>query len=298
MHRITPMLYCSLVLFAGLILLSFAVPARAGHGHDRPKKTGILLVAFGTSVPEAQPALKNVEKLARAACPGVEVRWAYTSHIIRTILAKRGAPVDSPAMALSRMAEDGFTHVAVQSLHTLPGVEYHALLRTAKAFEGMPKAMERVTVGLPLLGTVEDFERVADGLLAAAPKDRAPGDALVYMGHGTHHPGNAVYPALQYYMWERDPYAFVGTVEGSPELDDLMPKLKARHAKTVYLTPAMAVAGDHARNDMCGEEPDSWKSILAKAGYDVRCVLTGTASVDAIAAIWVDHLKAAIGELH
>ncbi|NLW80921.1 MAG: sirohydrochlorin cobaltochelatase, partial [Desulfovibrionales bacterium] len=139
---------CGLVLV--FVLLALCGPALAGH-KERPPRKGILLVAFGTTVPEARLALDSIEARAKARFPGIDVRWAYSSRIVREKLAARGQNFDSPAMALARMMDDGFTHVAVQSLQTIPGEEFHGLQQTVQAFSGLPKGMDSVTLGLPLL---------------------------------------------------------------------------------------------------------------------------------------------------
>ena len=206
-----------LLVLSTAVLLVFAITATAAaHGDKRPVKKGILLVAFGTSVPEAQVAFKNIDKKVKAAFPGVEVRWAYTSKIIRNKLAKEGQKLDSPSVALARMADDDFTHVAVQSLHTIPGEEYHYLVQVAHSFQGAPKGIQKVLLGYPLLAAPDDLEKAVKAFMAVIPKERKKDEAVILMGHGTHHPGNAYYPAMQYYFWKHDPLVFVGTVEGSP----------------------------------------------------------------------------------
>lgn len=280
-------------IFACFFLLQ-AMSAQAGeggHGDKRPVKKGILLVAFGTSVPEAQSAFTNIEKKVKETFPDVPVRWAYTSEIIREKLAKEGQQLDSVAVALSRMKDEDFTHVAVQSLHTIPGAEYHDLIKTAYAFQDMPDGIRKILVGYPLLGTTDDLQKVADAMTAHFPQERKTDEAVILMGHGTHHPGNAFYPAIQYYFWKKDPNVFVGTVEGSPSLDDVLRTLKEKHITTAYLMPFMAVAGDHARNDMAGDEEDSWKSILTKAGIKPVVILKGAAEYDEVVAVWIEHLK-------
>ncbi len=270
--------------------------ALAADGSAMEKKTGILLTAFGTSIPQAQKAFDNIDGKVRNAFPGVAVRWAYTSEIIRRKLAKQGKVLLSPVEALAKMREEGFTHVAVQSLHTIPGQEYHDLLATAHAFQAASKAM-KVVVGDPLLSSHQDLERTAEAMLAAIPEKRKPGEAVVLMGHGTHHPANAYYPALQYYLWKKDPNVFVGTVEGTPSLEDIQAELKARSLKRAWLMPFMSVAGDHARNDMAGDDPDSWKSILTKAGIECTPILKGTAEYDDVVDIWLAHLRTAMNHL-
>lgn len=281
-----------------LLAVLLTLPAAAGHGDAPQIRKGILLVAFGTTVPEARVALENIEEETRKAFPDTEIRWAYSARQVRrTVQEEEGKEKLSPASALARMGDEGFTHVAVQSLHTIPGEEFHALQKTVAAFRNMPKGTRKVVLGMPLLCTHEDMERAAAALVSTFPEQRKPGEAVVLMGHGTHHPANIYYPGMQYYLSKTAPNAFVGTVEGAPELDDVIAALKARKIKTVWLMPLMAVAGDHARNDMAGPEEDSWKSVLEKQGFTVHTVLRGTGEYDAVAALWVDHLKDAFGML-
>jgi sirohydrochlorin cobaltochelatase len=273
-----------------LITVCLALPAVAGgHGHKSSKKIGILLVAFGSSIPRAQVSFENIDRKAKAAYPEIPIRWAYTSHIIRKKLARQGKHLDSPEVALAKMQDEGFTHVAVQSLHTIGGAEYHDLRRTVSAFR-MMGGFQRVILGYPLLATQKDMQRTVDAILKAIPAERKKGDAVVFMGHGTHHPSNAFYAALMFQLQLKDPNIFVGTVEGYPEVDLIQELLLKKKIKKVYLMPFMSVAGDHAVNDMAGDEDDSWKSILTKAGFQCISILKGTAEYDDFVQIWVDHL--------
>ena len=263
-----------------------------GHEHKRLVKKGILLVAFGSSMPEAQVSFENIDKKTKAAFPGIPIRWAYTSSIIRHKLAKQGKQLDSVEMALAKMMDEGFTHVAVQSLHTIAGEEFHDLQRNTKAFANMAGGFELILIGYPLLAGQNDMDRVVDAIIKQIPKERKKKDAVVLMGHGTHHPSNAFYAAMMFHFQRKDPNIFVGTVEGAPEIDDVKAMLIKKKIKKAYLMPFMSVAGDHARNDMAGEEKDSWKSILTATGIECISILKGTAEYDEIVAIWVDHLKA------
>ena len=269
----------------------------SGHGKKRPVKNGILLVTFGTSVDKAAKVFEHIEEKAIAAFPDIPVRWAYTSVIIRKKLAKQGKIFDSPEVALAKMMDEGFTHVAVQSLHTIPGEEFHELLTNAQAFAGMVGGFETVTVGTPLLASQEDIDRTVAGMIAHIPKERKPEDAVVLMGHGSPHPSNTSYAALMYHFQRKDPNIFVGTVEGKPEIGEIRELLQEQKIKKAYLIPFMSVAGDHAMNDMVGDEADSWKNILAKAGIESVPVLRGTAEYDEIVGIWIDHLRQAVEQL-
>jgi sirohydrochlorin cobaltochelatase len=258
-------------------------------------KKGILLVGFGTTIPEAKVSYENIEKSVKKAFPGVPAYWAYTSRIIIKKLAKEGEKRFTPEEALARMMLEDFTHVAVQSLHTIPGEEFHGMHQNVHKFSGMAKGIRKVLVGYPLLATTKDIESVAQAILNMIPRERKKKDAVVLMGHGTHHPANVYYAALAYRLQKMDPNIFVGTVEGWPEIDHIKADLKKNHIRKAYLLPFMSVAGDHARNDMAGPEEDSWKSILEKEGIECVPVLKGTAEFQEFVDIWVDHLKAAFG---
>jgi len=273
-----------------LLLVAYGTTALAGgHGHKKEKKVGILLVAFGSSKQSAQVSFENIDKKVTAAYPNIPVRWAYTSHIIRKKLAKQGKLLNSPEVALAKMQDEGFTHVAVQSLHTIGGAEYHDLRRTVSAFK-MMGGFEKIILGYPLLATQKDMERAVDAILENVPKERKKNEAVVLMGHGTHHPSNAFYAALMFQVQLKDPNIFIGTVEGYPEVDLIKELMLKKGIKKAYLMPFMSVAGDHAKNDMAGDEDDSWKSILTKAGFECVPVLKGTAEFDNFVQIWVDHL--------
>ncbi len=288
----------SAVVFVFFVLCCHAYAGHHGHGHEaheRPEKHGILLAAFGTTVPEARAALDNVEKMVRKAFPDLPVRWAFTSKTVRRKLAETGLEIDSPQMALARMMDEGFTHVAVQSLHTIGGREFHDLNRNVQAFSGMVPGFNKVMVGGPLLNGQEDIERVADALLEKQPKGRKKNEAIVFMGHGTDHPANALYVALAVELRKRDSNVFLGTVHGIPSIEEIRDVLSERKIRKAFLVPFMAVAGDHAVNDMAGDDDDSWKSTLTAAGIECVSVLRGTAELDSIVKVWVDHLRIAAG---
>jgi sirohydrochlorin cobaltochelatase len=267
------------------------------HGDKRPMKKGILLVAFGTTVPEAQISFDNIERSVKRTFPGIPVRWGYTSRTIIRKMGEKGKQLATPEEALSRMMRENFTHVAVQSLHVMPGAEFHGLVKNVQRFADMSKGLRKVIVGYPLMSTSEDVQRVAETFLRTIQVERRKTDAVVFVGHGTHHPANVYYAALNYHVQKLDPNVFVGTVEGWPEIDDITSDLKNNRIKTAYLMPFMTVAGDHARNDMAGLGENSWKSILEKEGINCVVVLKGTAEFQEFVDIWVDHLRTAFEHL-
>ena len=285
------MLRVPLGLASLCLVLAVTGSAVAGHHDAKEPKKAIVVAAFGTTVPEAAPAIAKMVERVKAAYPGVPVSLCYTAAQIRAKLAKEGNAVPSLAETLAALPDQGVTDVAVMSLQTIPGHEYNDLLQTAAAFSGLPKGLHRVTVSPPLLYFQKDFPLAAKALLDSAPQERKPGEALIFVGHGTDHPANMAYPALQYVLWRIDPNAFVTTVEGTPSFDDVVAELKKRGITKAWLIPLFAVAGDHARNDMAGKEKGSLVSDLSAAGIAATPVLAGNGDRDAVAAIWMDHLK-------
>ena len=278
-------------VLAIMLIVGFCTLTMAGeHGHKASQKVGIVLVAFGSSESSAQVSFENIDKKVKAAYSGIPIRWAYTSHIIRKKLAKQGKHLDSPEMALAKMQDEGFTHVAVQSLHTIGGSEYHDLRRTVGAFKSMG-GFQRVILGYPLLSTQEDMQRAVNAILEIIPKKRKKNEGVVLMGHGTHHPSNAFYAALMFQLQLKDPNIFVGTVEGYPDVDLIKELLLKKKIKKAYLMPFMSVAGDHAKNDMAGDEDDSWKTIITNAGIQCVPILKGAAEYYVFVDMLVDHLK-------
>jgi sirohydrochlorin cobaltochelatase len=279
-------------LMIAIVFMAAAGSALAAHGEKRPVQKAILLVAFGTSDSEAQKTFLRIEEQARNGFPGVEIRWAYTSGMIRKKLAKEGKVLDSPEVALARLMEAGFTHVAILSLHTIPGEEFHELYRNAHLYGQMEGGFEKILVARPLLSSSKDMDTVADMLLKNIP-GRKPSDGVLFMGHGSErHPADAVYLAMNQVFQDLDPNVFVATVDGRLALENILPKLQKRKIGKLYLVPLMSVAGEHARKDMAGDEPESWKSVLTKNGYKCEVILKGTADNPEIVNVWLEHLRA------
>jgi sirohydrochlorin cobaltochelatase len=275
-----------LSLFAGRCSFAGEAPGK------KPSSKAILLVAFGTSVSEAQKAYDRIDERVKQTFPGTEIRWAYTSKTIRAKLGKEGKLLDSPEMAMARMMEEGFTHVAVLSLHVIPGIEFHDLYINAQLFSQMVGGFERILVARPLLSSHEDMTQVAEALLAQIPQHRKPEEIVVFMGHGSEkHPSDAIYAAMNYVFQGLDANVQVGTVSGYPSLEDLLPQIMKQKVKKAYLIPFMTVAGDHARQDMAGEKADSWKSILTAKGIACETVLTGVAEYPKVVDVWLNHLR-------
>jgi sirohydrochlorin cobaltochelatase len=279
--------------------ISSAVAFPRGDVED-PRR-GILVVAFGTSVPEGEEAIKSVIDAVKFSYPDVEARVAYTSRIIMRKLAREeGRVIDEPAVALAKMAYEGFTDVVVLSTHIIPGAEYDDLKAVVDGFRSIgeyaPKAgFRNIALSAPLLSSGGDFERMARAI-ADTYAEQSKRNAVVFVGHGTHHFADAAYSALQMALWRISPNFFIGTVEGTPSYEDVLARLKAAKLKNVFIAPAMLVAGDHAHNDIAGDEPDSWKSMLVSEGYGVTPILSGLGQNMAIRNLFLDKLREAWSE--
>lgn len=228
-------------------------------------KQALVIASYGTSEPEARGGIEAVEKILTEAAAGYTVLRAFTSPAIRRILAARGERVPGLTEALEQLCGEGVDRVAVQPTLLLYGCGYDSLRAEA---EGFSVRFAEVTVGKPLLADNRDVLRFAEKLAGAHP--RRDGEAVVYMGHGTGHIANAVYPALQNALdlvGRSD--IRIGTVKGQPGLEDILRLLPA--SRRVTLLPLLLTAGNHARADMAVD----WKNRLEQAGHSVRCRLTG-----------------------
>lgn len=285
----------------GMAALAFSMFAAAGSraaaaDHDA-EKPAILLVAFGTTTDAGRAAYGNIEAKVKAAFPGSEVKWAYSSRIVRTRLGERGVKVAAPDEAMAELVNAGVKTVLAQSLHVVPGEEYNVKII---GDVGRAKGDATVAFGRPLLWNAEDMVDVAEAVAAVNAFAKADGAAVVWMGHGQESGwADPNYLALEYQFRKTGlDRAFIGLVEGEMTLENaVLPALQASGAKKVRLAPFLVVAGDHAQNDLAGDEDDSWKSILTEAGYEVETAVKGLGEMDGIAAVYVRHLREAQASL-
>lgn len=266
----------------------------------------ILVVSFGTSFNDSRVQdIKSIEDAIAEAFPDWSVRRAFTAQIIiNHIQARDGEFIDNMDQALERAVANGVKELVVQPTHLMHGAEYDEMM---EALEGYKGKIEKISVAEPLLGEVgndatvinADKEAVAKAVVEAA---EVPADtALVLLGHGTAHVAKVTYYQMQKQMDALGyDHVFVGTVEGEPEgtgCDEIIEAVKAAGYKNVVLRPLMVVAGDHANNDMAGEEEDSWKSMFeADGGFDsVTAQIAGLGSIAAVQELYVAHTQAVIG---
>lgn len=254
-------------------------------------KKALMVVSFGTTIPQARRAIEQVEQKLRVAFPDHDFYRAFTSGMVaRKIEREEGIFIPSPAELLEQLAADGYDEVRCQSLHIIFGQEYEKLLAQLMPFHGR---FARLLVGQPLLWDTADYLRLTRALLAEMPRLDTD-EAFVFMGHGTDHPANAAYALVENcFRYHRAERVYVGTVEGFPHLDYVLARLDAHEVTRVHLAPLMLVAGDHAQNDLAGDGDDSWKSRLEGEGYTVETHLRGLGELDAVGEIFADHCRAA-----
>ena len=250
-------------------------------------------MAFGTSVPEAQPALTAIDKEFKAAFPHSPVVWAYTSSIIRAKLEKRGVHIGDVSAGLEELARQKVDVVRVQSLHVVAGEEFSEMERLLVSWLARhPDTFKAVYLGRPLLESRQDAEDVCRAVLGATEGKRKPGELLALMGHGqSHGRGDMVIEGMRSTLSFADNLAVLATVEGSRGFDQVLAAIKTSRASVIWLQPFMVVAGDHARNDLAGDEPDSWASQIRALGLTPRPVLTGLGELPGVRAVFVRHAR-------
>lgn len=201
-------------------------------------KKGILLVAFGSGESTANISLTNIYNKVREIFPDTETRWAYTFVFIRKKLGSQGKVIDSPLVAISKMIDEGFTHIVVQSIQTIPGVEYDYLVQVVEQMRKIPKGAEKIIIGRPLLYSHEDIESVVSAMIKSFP-ERNRDEAMIWMGHGSSHFSNVFYAAVNYYFKQKCNHMFMGTIEGFPSIYDVMGQLKKYSYRKVRLIPLL-----------------------------------------------------------
>ena len=279
----------------------------------------ILVVSFGTSYNDSRVAdIKGIEDAIQAAFPDWSVRRAFTAQIIiNHVQARDGEFIDNVDQALQRAVDNGVKQLVIQPTHLMHGAEYDELMESVNAFADK---FEAVAVAEPLLGEVgndatminEDKAAVAEAIVAAALDEAGyasmedavnDGTAFVFMGHGTAHVAKVTYSQMQTQMSTLGyNNVFIGTVEGEPEetaCENVIEAVSAAGYKNVVLRPLMVVAGDHANNDMAGDEEDSWKTMFLDSGaFDsVDCQIAGLGSIEAVEDLYVAHTQAAMDTL-
>lgn len=256
----------------------------------------LLVLSFGTSFNDSRRlTIGAIENDIEKAFPDYSVRRGFTSNIIIDHVKNRdGISIDDIDESLRRAVDNGVKNLVVQPTHLMNGIEYDELSGKIADYSD---AFGKVAIGEPLLTSDEDFKKVEKAITEWTSEYDDGETAICFMGHGTEAESNQVYTKMQD-MLTADGYKnyFIGTVEASPSLDDVKNAIKAGNYKRVILQPLMVVAGDHANNDMAGDE-DSWKTAFENEGYEVECLLRGLGENEAIRKIYVEHAESAINSI-
>ena len=256
-------------------------------------KKAILVVSFGTSYDTTRKVtIDAIEKEIADAYPDYQIYRAWTSKMILAKLKRRdNIHYDNVKEAFERMIADGITDVIVQPTHVINGIENDIMTEEALSYNSH---FSTIRFGTPLLTSMDDNNYIIDAIHHEF-SDLSQDEVLVLMGHGTTHYANAIYAALDYMFKEKGcPNIFLGTVEAYPSMDTLLHMVKEYQPKQVVLAPFMIVAGDHATNDMAGDDPNSWRSQFEAAGFPVKCVLKGLGEYPDIRKLFLQHVEEAI----
>ena len=269
---------------------------------EKENKDAILVMTFGTTFKDTrEKTIEAVEKEIQKTFPNIPVFEAYTSHIIiDRVAANEGVKKLTPEEAFEKLRAEGYTRVAVVALNIIPGMEYDYNSLVTKQYAGYFKKLSLATPLMYFQGTEGEPDQVVEFIQAIQsqiPKMKAD-EATLLLAHGTPHPGNAYYSVIQNRLEALGMnQVYVYSVEGRPNLEDVIPKLKEKGVKHVTLMPIMMVAGDHANNDMAGAEEDSHKSILEKEGMKVSTYIHGLGENEQIRQIYAERAKEAVEAL-
>lgn len=254
-------------------------------------KKAILAVSFGTSHNDTREVtIDAIEKDMQAAFPEYPLYRAWTSKMIINKVNKRDhVHIDTVKEAMEKMRADGITDVLVQPTHVINGIENDIMKEEALSYR---EDFHSISFGDPLLTSEQDNREVLEAV-AEEFSWLKEDEVLVLMGHGTTHYANSIYAALDYTFKDKGhKNIFLGTVEAYPSMESIMKLVREYAPSKVVLAPFMIVAGDHAKNDMAGDDPESWYSQFKEVGYEVEAVIKGLGEYPGIRKILVNHLKA------
>lgn len=261
-------------------------------------KKALVVISFGSTFADTRiHDIGGIEQALAAAFPAYDQYRAFTSNIIRKRLADRGLVIDDTATVLNKLQAAGYEEVILQPTHLLHGEEFEQKILALK--EQYLTSFKKIIISKPLIVEDADFDLVAAALIAQMPECAAD-EGIVFMGHGTPRDNNAAhghtYVKMQALFDKLNAPIVVGTVEDedSPNFEAVLEQIEKRGYKKVHMYPLMVVAGDHANNDMYGDDEDSWKSQIEAKGVATEGHLNGIGRYKAIQALYIQHVLQAM----
>lgn len=313
-------LFISFLAVVSVFLATFCQASHSDYGSQ--PKTAIVIASFGTTEPTALMSILNIKEKIEETFPQTPVALTFTSNIIRNVWQKRyndkafqeahpEIPLEIQNVkgiiaTIGDLQNQGYNTIIVQPTHMVHGEQFLDLksyidaLASIKTVKDKYRPFHVLALGRPASGTIgithdynDDLHRLAVAMAGDIALARQNNSVLVYMAHGNEHMANGIYPQFQEVMRKMYPdvKTYVGAVEGFPGFDLVLDELLCDGVKKITLKPFMIVAGDHAINDMAGDEEDAWKVMLSQKGFEVIPVLQGIGSNDAVAKIFVDHIR-------
>ena len=255
-------------------------------------KKAILVVSFGTSYLDTlEKTIEKAEKQIKDNFSEYDIYRAFTSHmIIKKLKEKYEIFVDTPEEMLEKLYENDYEEVIMQPLHMIPGEEFIYINKIAEVFK---EKFEVLRVGRPIFyyQGLEELPQDYSLFIEATKELYKENNAVVLMGHGTAHPANSVYGCLQA-VFEDEGYenVFVTTVEGYPNFENVISRVKRKNISEVTIAPLMVVAGDHARNDMASDDEESLKSMLEAEGIKVNVHLKGLGESEKFNTLYINRI--------
>jgi len=271
----------------------------------------VVLAAYGSMHPNALSTYEKIKKFYQRQLPGYDVLLAFTSNFIRHRLKEQDNNfVHNPLTALAELQDLGYGDVIVQSLQIVPGEEFHQIMHLVQSLRGIQGrfSFRNLAVGLPLLAGLSDCRKVSAvlksiferatlmGYIIELPRDPER-TAVVLVGHGTSRPGENLYSMLSFILRNEYENVFLGTLEGYLGINRLLPELERSGAREIRLIPLLLVAGGHAWEDMAGDNPRSWKTILERNGFQCYSYLLGLGACEDILKIFLEHSRIAFCRL-
>lgn len=248
-------------------------------------KKALVVVSFGTSYKDVlEQNIVPIEEAIKGAFPTYDFYRAFTSRFIVKKLRRDGLSVSLEKELVERLIQEGYERIVVQPTHMIPGFEYE------EKIVALTTLSDVVSVGKPLLFGEEDYRKLGAVLNSTYGLDQLS-EPFVFMGHGTEHSANQHYVNFGHYLKSQFPHVYLAGVEGDCAFENVLEELKKNKSSKVSLAPLMIVAGDHAKNDMAGEDEDSWKSIAEAAGFDVQVHMKGLGALSAIHQLMIEKMK-------